>query len=295
MTDPAGEPAYQTPTSLSPSRVEAFTTCPLAFRFASLDRLPEQPSIHTTKGSLVHRALELAYLRPAPERTPELFRACLARARDEFRPLPDFVDLGLDPDDTARFDAECERLVERYLTMEDPTRVHPIGLELRLEARAGELALRGIIDRLELDTDGGLIVTDYKTGRAPGFAYEQRRLAGVHFYAFLCQEVLGVRPAAIRLMYLSSGETITATPSEQSVRFITTRTTAVWKAIDRACQQGTFQPRTGPLCSMCSFRQYCPAVGGDLALVPVPARSAETADAAVPQRPGDPTDSVVAA
>ena len=69
--------------------------------------------------------------------------------------------------------------------------------------RSAHLALRGIIDRLELDADGELVVTDYKTGRAPGLKYEQRRLAGVHFYSFLCEEVLGVRPSAIRLMYLT--------------------------------------------------------------------------------------------
>jgi len=52
---------YPVPTSLSPSRVEAFTSCPMAFRFASIERLPESPSPHTTKGSMVHRVLELLF------------------------------------------------------------------------------------------------------------------------------------------------------------------------------------------------------------------------------------------
>ena len=58
-----GSMAYPVPTSLSPSRVEAFTSCPLAFRFASIDRLPEPPHPATAKGSLVHRALELLFCR----------------------------------------------------------------------------------------------------------------------------------------------------------------------------------------------------------------------------------------
>ena len=85
----------------------------------------------------------------------------------------------------------------------------------------------------------------------------------MHFYSFLCEEVLGRRPAAIRLMYLSTGETIEATPSAQSVRFITTRTTAVWQAVERACQTEDFRPRPGALCNSCSFQQWCPAFGGD--------------------------------
>ena len=146
--------------------------------------------------------------------------------------------------------------------MEDPRAVHPIGLELRLSADAGSLSLRGIIDRLEL-RDGELVVTDYKTGRAPSINWEQKSLAGVHFYSFLCEEVFGRRPVAIRLMYLSSGEVIEATPSAQSVRFITTRTTAVWNAVERACTTGDFKPRPSARCASCSFQAWCPAFGGD--------------------------------
>ena len=78
--------------------------------------------------------------------------------------------------------------------------------------RRWALELRGIIDRLELDDDGELVVTDYKTGRAPSPNWERKSLSGVNFYAFLCESLFGRRPAAIRLMYLSSKETITATP-----------------------------------------------------------------------------------
>ncbi|MEP7201623.1 MAG: PD-(D/E)XK nuclease family protein, partial [Ilumatobacteraceae bacterium] len=261
----------------SPSRVEAFTSCPMAFRFASIERLPESPSPHMTKGSLVHRVLELLFAaHPAAARTIETAKLCFGQAVDEYSVDPDFTLLNLDDEQREAFVADSWTLVEAYFRMEDPTVVREIGLELRLEAQVGSLALRGIIDRLELDADGGLVVTDYKTGRAPGLKYEQGRLAGVHFYSFLCEEVLGVRPSAIRLMYLRTGETITALPSAQSVKFITTRTTAVWKAVERACTSGNFQPRQGPLCSSCSFQKWCPAFGGDpdLAAVEAPLQHA---------------------
>lgn len=257
--------------SLSPSRVEAFTSCPLQFRFANIDRLPEPPSPHATKGSLVHRALELLFTRPNPERTPDAAHEALDRAIDEYRTDPEFVDLHLDDEAAAAFFADARQLVERYLAMEDPRQVRDIGLELRLEAPAGGLSLRGIIDRLELDDDGELVVTDYKTGRAPGMRQEQQRLSGVHFYSFLCEQVLGKRPSRIRLMYLRSGEVIEARPSDQSVRFITTRTTAVWKAVERALANDDFRPRTGALCNFCAFQRWCPSYGGDPALARVEA------------------------
>jgi putative RecB family exonuclease len=238
----------------------------MAFRFASIEKLAEPPSIHATKGSMVHRVLELLFMLPAAQRTIETAQPAFERARAEYLLDPEFTLLLLDEAQQQAFFADAWSLVKAYFAMEDPTSVREIGLEIRLEAQVGSLALRGIIDRLELDEQGGLVVTDYKTGRAPGLKYEQSRLAGVHFYSFLCEEVLGRRPAAIRLMYLRTGETITATPSAQSVKFITTRTTAVWRAVERACLTGNFQPRQGALCTSCAFQPWCPAFGGDPSL-----------------------------
>ena len=50
--------ALTLPRSLSPSKLSAFKDCPLAFRFAAIDRLPEAPAPHMVKGTLVHSALE---------------------------------------------------------------------------------------------------------------------------------------------------------------------------------------------------------------------------------------------
>src|SRR5690242_700464 len=100
------------PWSLSPSACSAFKECPLAYRFSYLDHLPEPPSPWTTKGTLVHRALELLFVRPAPERTLEAARADLATARVELATHADFTDLELSPDEWAQFDTESDLLVE---------------------------------------------------------------------------------------------------------------------------------------------------------------------------------------
>ena len=283
MTDTATPaPTFPVPMSLSPSRVSSFTSCPMQFRFSSIEKLPEPPGVATTKGTIVHRALELLFVRPAVARTPEALADDMAAALAEYRTHPDYVGLRLEGDDVERFDRDCHALIERYFAMEDPTTVREIGLELWMEAPVGDLTLRGIIDRLELDADGELVVTDYKTGRAPSGNYEQKSLAGVHFYSFLCEAVFGKRPAKIRLMYLASGETIETVPSAQSVKFITTRTTAVWSAVERACTTGDFRPRQSKLCDWCSFKQWCPAFGGDPALAATEAVAAHAALLASP-------------
>jgi putative RecB family exonuclease len=251
------------PWSLSPSACSAFKECPLAFRFSYLERLPEPPSPWTTKGTLVHRALELLLDRPPGDRTLDAALVDLGRARAELATHPDVTGLALTPEEWATFDAEAELLVRRYFALEDPSTVRAIGLELKLEADLGSTRLRGVIDRLELDEHGELVVTDYKTGSVPSEMWEGKSLSGVHIYALLCERNFGKRPARVQLYYLSRPEAIIATTSEQSVTAVERKTVAMASAIARACEREDFRPQPGRLCDFCTFKPYCPAHGGD--------------------------------
>ena len=251
------------PRSLSPSKVSAFTTCPLAFRFTTIDRLPEPPSPHALKGTLVHTALEgLIWNHIAGKRTPEAASAELAAAWIGLADDPEFRALGLSPDEAEAFLADAEQLVRNYFLLEDPDDVHAIGVELGLEFALGNTRLRGIIDRLDVNGDGELVVIDYKTGRAPSARFEHGRLSGVHLYALLCEQVLGRTPVEVRLLHLRDPVTITATPNSQSVNGQRRRASAVWTAIERACEREDFQPRPSGLCRSCHFQSLCPAFGG---------------------------------
>src|SRR6478752_10293395 len=57
--------------AISPSRAGDFMTCPLLYRFRTLDRLPEPFSVDAVRGTLVHKVLEDLFSLPAAERTPE--------------------------------------------------------------------------------------------------------------------------------------------------------------------------------------------------------------------------------
>ncbi len=251
------------PRSLSPTRVTSFTDCPLAFRLRAIDRLPEPPSPHTTKGTLVHQVLErLVWDHPATDRTLEVATSELERAWEELQADPEYDALGLDDQAAAAFLADASQLVDNYFALEDPARIDAVGVEVRLEADLDGLRLRGIIDRLDLDSAGNLVVVDYKTGRAPAERYERAKLTGVHLYALLCEQTLGRVPVAVRLLHLREPLAITATPSTQTLRGQRVRTLAVWKAIERACERDDFQPRPSPLCEYCGFHAWCPAYGG---------------------------------
>jgi putative RecB family exonuclease len=267
---------FEPPRTLSPSKVTSFRDCALAFRFNAIDHLPDLPTIWTVKGTFVHSVLEGLFWNHAPgRRTPAAARAELDRAWTVLQADPDYRSLALAGDQSEQLRAEAEGLVDNYFTLEDPDDVNPIGIELLLEARVGSMRLRGILDRLDLTPDGELVVIDYKTGRAPSQAFEQSKLIGVHIYALLCQEVLGRRPVQVRLLHLKEPTAIIAEPTEQAVRGQRIKTLAVWSAIERACRDEDFRPRTSPLCTYCRFQAFCPAYGGD------PAEAAVVLGAAV--------------
>ena len=260
--------AFPLPTSLSPSKVASFKDCALAFRFSAIDRVPEPPSAAAAKGTLVHRALELLYIEPPTNRTLDCALAKLAESVPEVLGGREYESLVFTEEEQAQFLNDAERLVRNAFLLEDPSRLRPIGLELRMEAKIGALRLRGIIDRLELDDDGGLIVTDYKTGKVPNVNHEQGRLGGVQFYAFLCEQMLGRRPTRVQLLYLSEPVAIVSEPTEQSLRGLRMRASAIWSAVERACDREDFRPKPSGLCNWCSFKQWCPAWGGDPSTAP---------------------------
>ena len=254
------------PTSLSPSKVSSFTDCGLAFRFSAIDQLPEPPSVPATRGTLVHAALERLFCLDPHERTADRAEVCLQEATAELRSHPEFVGLELDGPAEATFLAEAGALLGKYFLLEDPTTITPIGIELKLEVELGGVKLRGIIDRLELDADGELVVTDYKTGRAPGERQEQQRLAGVAFYSLLCERLFGRRPAKVQLLYLADPLAIISVPTDRSTQGVARKLAAVWAAVERACEREDFRPNPSRLCDWCGFKAYCPAFGGDVAL-----------------------------
>jgi putative RecB family exonuclease len=269
--------SLQLPGSLTPSKVSTFKECALAFRLSVIDKVPEPPSLQAFKGTVVHRALELLmWEEEQGARTPTVAFEKLERALDELLAGAEGTALGLAGEQVDELTEDARALVANYFVLEDPNRVRVIGTELRLQVdmnapadddgTVSRFRLRGIIDRLELNEQGELIVTDYKTGRAPGQSHEQARLGGVHFYALLCEQVLGRRPAMVQLFHLREPLAICSTPDDQSINGLERQATAIWAAVKRACLLDDFRPKPGRLCDWCGFHAYCPAWGGDPAL-----------------------------
>lgn len=260
--------------ALSPSRAGDFLTCPLLYRYRSIDRLPEPPSADAARGTLVHKVLEDLFDVPASQRTRTTAREMLeprwAWLLEQEAQLADLF-----PDDAARDQwlSTCHATLDRYFELEDPTSLEPADRELYVEALLdSKLLLRGFIDRVDVAPNGLVRVVDYKTGRAPGPAFEAKALFQMKFYALVLWRTRGVIPAMLQLLYLGSGDILRYVPDEADLLATERKVDAVWRAIRQAELSGDWRPRRSALCNWCAFQEHCPEFGGEvLPLPPDPA------------------------
>lgn len=265
--------------SLSPSRAADFKTCPLLYRFRSIDRLPERPTVEQARGTLVHAVLERLFDLPAAARTPESAGDLVAPQWDRLvTEEPELASLFADGDTAGpqEFLRSATALLDGYFAVEDPRRLEPAEREALISAVVDdELLIRGYLDRLDVAPDGALRVVDYKTGGAPREAFEARALFQLKFYALVLWRTRGVVPRVLRLLYLKDAEVCDYAPdADELVRFERT-VVALWRAIEQATARQDFRPRPSRLCDWCSHQALCPSYGGTPPPFPVAAAAAD--------------------
>jgi putative RecB family exonuclease len=257
--------------SLSPSRAADFKSCPLLYRFRTIDRLPERKTKAAVRGTLVHAVLEKLYDLPAAERTVEAAQTLIDPAWAELRAEPGIAELFEAAPEEAQPAAEgldawlasAGQLVETYFRLEDPTRIQPHGREELVEVTLPDgLLLRGFVDRLDVAPTGALRVVDYKTGAVPREAFEAKALFQMKFYALVLWRTRGVVAAQLKLLYLKDGDALTYAPDEAELLRFERTLQAIWAAIERAVASGDFRPNKSRLCSWCDHQALCPAFGG---------------------------------
>jgi putative RecB family exonuclease len=239
-------------------------TCPLLYRFRVIDRLPEPPSPAAARGTLVHAVLERLFDEPASGRTPQA-------ARDLVQPQwerlveqePELAGLFGDDEQRGTWMSEASGMLDRYFTLEDPTRLEPAHRELSVQAvLESGLTLRGYIDRLDVAATGEIRIVDYKTGSAPIQDYEARALFQMKFYALVLWRSGGTVPRLLQLIYLGNGEIMRYAPDEADLLATERKINALWRAIERARSTGDWRPRQSRLCAWCAHQAICPAFGG---------------------------------
>ncbi|MFH8517285.1 RecB family exonuclease [Streptomyces gelaticus] len=255
--------------------------CPLLYRFRVIDRLPEKPSEAATRGTLVHAVLERLFDNPAAERTAGRAAALVPAQWDRLlESKPELSELFAEDaggERLSRWLSEAEGLVERWFSLEDPTRLEPAERELFVETELESgLRLRGVIDRIDVAPTGEVRIVDYKTGKAPRPEYAEGALFQMKFYALVIWRLKGVVPRRLQLVYLGSGDILTYDPVVADLERVERKLLALWDAIRLATETGEWRPRPTKLCGWCDHQSVCPEFGGTPPVYPLTVRPAES-------------------
>lgn len=226
----------QMPKRLSPTAITAFQGCQQQYLFQKMWKVPEPPSPVLYKGILVHEALEKIYDLPPEQRRAQLHDALRDAWRVERKkPSPDASGTASRPLHEALFTSreeerqwglECLALLDSYAAFEDPAALpygEPVSREGWLEAQLPTaadlppLTLLGKFDRLDaLPGGAGLVVVDYKTGKAPYGQWSEKDRFQLRCYALMLARgepprslkhlpITDRTPRQLRLLYLKEG------------------------------------------------------------------------------------------
>lgn len=245
--------------TLSPSRAGDFKTCPQLFKFRAIDRLEEPTTVHQARGTTAHVALQRLFDLPAGERSPERLFELFRQAWSELRGDDEYRDLFASVEEERKWGLGSLKLLANYFSVEDPTAIQPLERELDMLEDLDGIVIRGILDRLDRDADGNLVVTDYKTGRAPPERFALGSFFALKIYALLVRRATGETPVEVRLLFLNGPTVYRCEIDDQNLDAMDRQLRALWGRIDHAIDEDQFPPRPGRLCDWCSFQDRCPA------------------------------------
>lgn len=249
-----GPPPY-----LSPSSASTFRSCAKRWKFRYIDRLADPAGEAALAGTFAHRVLEVLLDEPAVQRTTDRAREIAREVWPETEADPDYVALALDEQEQRRFRWLGWTAIEGLWQLEDPALVTVVATEQKVDTHLGEVPFRGIVDRLErssADASAGLVVSDYKSGRAPSPRFQHDRLDQVLLYAAAVEAFNGERPKAARLLYL--GQCIVETEvTDELLDASIEALQQTWSHINIAVDTQTYEASPGPLCGWCPYAGEC--------------------------------------
>lgn len=241
------------PVVWSPSAVNDFIKCPLAYWWKYAQGWRIKPTVATASGSLVHDVLEELIGLPAGARTRDAARALFVEQFNGARGAGKYVDFA---DEVW---GRAGTAMRSYFDLEDPAEVAPIsdGLELEVAGLLGGVQVAGRADRVEFGV-GGARVVDYKTGAArPQYAvgYWRQQL----IYAALLTDA-GVTTTEVELLYLGDPSARLRRPvADSAVDRVTADVARAAGQRPQSDESTVWEAHVQVLCDYCPFQRACPA------------------------------------
>ena len=253
------------PRYLSPSSISLFLGCPQKFKLSYIDKIKEPPSWHAVLGSFVHEVLEYLYKKDPKDRTQETLKVIAADRWSNHGWAAKVDELAEKLDTVTGFKRSAFQAMTNLWEIEDPMTTNLKGQEIEVLTSIDGVAMKGYIDRIALDADGSVIISDYKTGKVPDPKYvvDDQKWFQLLVYALMLREVNKKSTSKLELLYLSKKIKHTVMVTQENLdnaRQVVVRTRA---SIDESCKSGEFACKVTNLCNWCYYKKIdvCPAHG----------------------------------
>jgi putative RecB family exonuclease len=244
--------------NLSPSRASQFKTCPKQFKFANIDKIKEPTTEVQAKGTTVHQALEDLFDLKPDERNTEKLHNLFREAWTKVRGNDEHHNLFSSVEEEREWGLDGLKLLNNYMSIEDPTSFEPLERERWVRGSIEDLNLRGILDRMDRNNKGELVIVDYKSGKAPLAKYKEPRFFALKLYALLIQKELGEMPSELKLIYLKNSTIHTLKVTQDSLDQVKIEVLEIWNNIKKAFETNDFPATKNTLCDWCYFKPICP-------------------------------------
>jgi len=199
------------PTRFSYSAINDFELCPLRYKYKHYLKLPTRGSHHQSFGSTIHKVFE-EFLKTYQNNT-NLVQADLFGKTPARHPLPEFKfleqlyekfwidDWYLSPAQKQEYKKLGETMLESFYDDLKATKPQTKIIEQFFKLKLGDYDFVGKIDRAD-QTDSGLAIIDYKTGKTPK---NKADIDQLHIYQWAAEEFLRAKVCELKYWYLQDG------------------------------------------------------------------------------------------
>jgi DNA helicase II / ATP-dependent DNA helicase PcrA len=263
---------YELPAKFSFSQLEAFSNCPLQYKFGFILKIPIPEKASLVFGKLMHDTLRdfLLIGEASGTRQQELFGKPGISANDSDTGSPDKELPSLDDllkiyednwkdsgyrnfDEKEKYKKKGRSLLKIfYENLEKDGWPEVKFIEKNFTAKIGGYMLRGAIDRVDDIGEGRFEIIDYKTG-SPKDSLQFSDKKQLILYKVALEDLFKINASKLSYHYLENGEKLSFEAKDKDIEKLKSSTIAQIEEIKKC----NFIPKPGPLCAFCDFRGIC--------------------------------------
>jgi len=237
---------------ISYSAYSTYKQCPLQYKFAYVDRLPKKESHHLFFGNLIHETLHFMLKDLRVKELDDVLRFYETKWDDRL-----FNDAKENP---TAWRQKGRKMVTAFYNQFDPQKQEVLVVEDYFALPLNDQhQLSGVIDRLDkkrnIHDEDALEIIDYKTGKVESQSHIHENIQLTAYYYAIKSRFPNVKDIQLTLYFL---EPQIKRSTIRDAGHIDVMKKTLADTINKI-EEKQFEPRLGPLCPWCDYKEICPA------------------------------------